>query len=179
MENIITAFKDKDAIIIDVSFNFGGYDATALTIASYFTDIPVLSHTSQVYNNSDFYNEDDVIIYPADSIRFTKPVYVLTTDISRSAAEGFAMMMDALPNVKLVGTNTLGTLSGMLGKSIGDFYTTYSNQRLINKDGDFFEVYGVKPDIELEVFIKEDVLNSHKNTVIDLIKMIEENKNSH
>lgn len=174
MQQIIKTFKNKDAIIIDVSFNFGGYDATALTIASYFTDIPVFSHTSQVYNNGEFYDEDDVIIYPADSIRFTKPVYVLMSDISRSAAEGFAMMMGALPNTKLIGTNTLGTLSGMLGKSISDFYTTYSNQRLINRDGEFYEVSGVKPDIELTVFRKANILHSHKNTVEDLIKIIAE-----
>ncbi|BFP40032.1 hypothetical protein FGF1_08770 [Flavobacteriaceae bacterium GF1] len=173
MRRIMETFQTKEAIIIDVSFNFGGYDATALTIASYFTDIPVSSHTSQVYTNGEFYDEDDVIIYPADSIRFTKPVYVLMTDISRSAAEGFAMMMGALPNAKLVGTNTLGTLSGMLGKSISDFYTTYSNQRLVNTDGEFYEVSGVTPDIELKVFRKENILHGHKNAVADLIEIIE------
>ncbi|MGD1840248.1 MAG: S41 family peptidase [Thermonemataceae bacterium] len=176
MKHIIKTFIDKEAIIIDVSFNFGGYDATALTIASYFTDTPVFSHTSQVYNNGKFYDEDDVIIYPANSKVFTKPVYVLMTDISRSAAEGFAMMMSALPNVKLVGTNTLGTLSGMLGKSIGNFYTTYSNQRLVNANGDFFEVSGVTPDIQLKVFAKNNILQSHKTAVLDLIDIIEENK---
>ncbi len=178
MQKVIETFQNKEAIIIDVSFNFGGYDATALTIASYFTDIPVWSHTSQVYNNGEFYDEDNVVVYPADSIRFTKPVYVLMTDISRSAAEGFAMMMSALPNVKLVGTNTLGTLSGMLGKSISDFYTTYSNQRLLTADGEFYEVSGVNPDIKLKIFTKDDIFQSHKNAVFNLIKTIEENKNS-
>ncbi|MEL6306065.1 MAG: S41 family peptidase, partial [Bacteroidota bacterium] len=67
MQGIIETFQNKDAIIIDVSFNFGGYDATALTIASYFTDTPVFSHTSQVYNNGEFHDEDTVVIYPADS----------------------------------------------------------------------------------------------------------------
>ncbi len=173
MQRIITSFQNKEAIIIDVSFNFGGYDASALTIASYFTDVPVFSHTSQVYNNGQFYDEDTVTIYPSNSIRFTKPVYVLMTDISRSAAEGFAMMMGALPNVKLVGSNTLGTLSGMLGKSIGNFYTTYSNQRLINANGMFYEVSGVAPDINLAVFRKENIFQSHKTAVRDLVKMIE------
>ncbi|WP_394971051.1 S41 family peptidase [uncultured Croceitalea sp.] len=178
MQNIIEIFQDKDAIVVDISFNFGGYDAAALTIASYFTDIPVLSHTSHVFNNNSFYEEDQVIVYPADSKTFTKPVYLLMTDISRSAAESFAMMMGALPNVKLIGSNTLGTLSGMLGKSIGGFYTTYSNQKLVDINGRFFEVSGVEPDIELKVFRKEDIFQSHKTAVIDLIKMIEENKNS-
>lgn len=173
MQKIIGAFQNKKAIVLDVSFNFGGYDATALTIAGYFTDMPVLSHTSQVYNNGKFHDEDVVTIYPADSTIFNKPVYVLMTDISRSAAEGFAMMMGALPNVKLVGSNTLGTLSGMLGKSIGDFYTTYSNQRLIDSDGKFYEVSGVEPDIELNVFSRENAFNGHRKAVYDIIELVE------
>ncbi|MEM1406998.1 MAG: S41 family peptidase, partial [Bacteroidota bacterium] len=116
MKHIVTVLEHKKALIIDVSFNFGGYDAAALTVASYFTDTQVFSHTSQVYNNGEFYDEDNVAVYPSDSKSFTKPVYVLMTDISRSAAESFAMMMSVLPSVKLVGTPTLGTLSGMLGK---------------------------------------------------------------
>ena len=119
-----------------------------------------------------FYTEDEVIIYPSE-ISFTKPVYVLMTDISRSAAESFAMMMDVLPNVKLVGTNTLGILSGMLGKSIGDFYTTYSNQRLVNPDGEYFEVTGVIPDIEIKVFPENDVLNGHLYAVREIISLVE------
>lgn len=179
MKKIINSLANKDAIIIDLSFNFGGYDASGLTIASYFTDKPVLAYFHEVYNNKDYYREDRVIIEPADSINYTKPVYVLMTDVSRSAAESFAMMMDALPNVKLVGTNTLGILSGMLGKSIGGFYTTSSNQRLLTVDGNFYEVTGVKPDIELKIFRKESVFQSHKIAVRDLMKMIGENKNSH
>ena len=178
MQDIMKTFEDNDAIIIDVSFNFGGYDATALTIAGYFTEVPVFSHKSQVYNNGKFYNEDDVIVRPTDSKAFTKPVYVLMTDISRSAAEGFAMMMNALPNVKLVGTNTLGTLSGMLGKSIGNFYTTYSNQRLVDKDNQFYEVSGVEPDIRLEVFPRENIFNGHRDAVDQLIGIIGEKEKS-
>ncbi len=177
MQDIIATFEYKDVIIIDISFNFGGYDATALTIASYFTDVPVLSHTSQVFHSGSFYDEDEVMVHPAESKTFTKPVYVLMTDISRSAAEGFVMMMGALPNVQLVGTNTLGTLSGMLGKSIGDFYTTYSNQKLVDPHGRSFEASGVPPDIKLSVFKKEAIFQSHKNTVNHMIKMIEESKN--
>lgn len=175
MQNIVAAFQDKKAIIIDVSFNFGGYDASCLTIASYFTDKPVTAYSSQVFYNDGFYEEDKVVVRPADSIRFTKPVYVLTTDISRSAAEGFAMMMDVLPNVTLVGTNTLGILSGMLGKSIGTYYTTFSNQRLVTSDGKFYEGNGVEPDIGIEVFPKDNIFHGHQSAVNDIVEMINKN----
>lgn len=176
MQKIIKSFADKEAIIVDVSFNFGGYDASGLTIAGYFTDDPILAYFQQVYSNGAYYNEDSVIVEPADSINYTKPVYLLMTDITRSAGESFAMMMDALPNVKLVGTNTLGTLSGMLGKSIGDFYTTSSNQRLISVDNKFYEVTGVEPAINLNVFPREHIFNGHKNAVREIIKIINSNK---
>jgi carboxyl-terminal processing protease len=179
MGNIMEALKNKDAIILDVSFNFGGYDAFGLTIASYFTDKVVHAYTSQVYNDGEFYNESEINIFPAEKGNYTKPVYLLMTDISRSAAESFAMMMNALPNVQLIGTNTLGILSGMLGKSIGPFYSTSSNQRLLTPDGTFYEVSGVEPDIKLIVFPGENVFDGHKQAIRELIAIIEKNEKSH
>jgi carboxyl-terminal processing protease len=173
MEHIISALRDKEAIIIDISFNFGGFDAASLTLASYFTGKPKLAYTSQVYNNGSFYDEAKVYIRPAEKIVYTKPVYILMTDISRSQAEGFAMTMKANSNVKLVGTNTLGILSSMLGKSIGSFYFTSSNQRLILPNGKHYEVSGVEPDIKMTVFTKENIFGGHKEAVRKTVEIIE------
>jgi len=175
-EHIITALKDKESIIVDICFNFGGYDATFLSIASFFTNRTVPAYTSQVYNNGKFYDESKVYFHPAKNITYTKPIYVLMTDISRSAAEGFAMAMKAIPNVKLAGTNTLGILSSMLGKSIGRFYSTSSNQRLLSSNGKYYEVSGVEPDIKLNVFSKENVFGGHKDAVRALMEIIEKDK---
>jgi C-terminal processing protease CtpA/Prc len=142
-------------------------------MASYFTDKPKLAYTSQVYNNGAFYDESKVHIYPADKITYTKPVYILMTDISRSQAEGFVMTMKANANVKLVGTNTLGILSTMLGKSVGSFYCTLSNQRLMLPNGKYYEVSGVEPDIRMKVFSKENILGAHKAAVRKIVEMIE------
>ena len=177
MRKAISALREKEAVIVDIGFNFGGYDATALTIAGYFTDRPVHAFTSQVFHEGAFYDEDRVTIQPSDTtIAFTKPVYLLMTDISRSAAESFAMMMDALPNVTLAGNHTLGTLSGMLGKSIGSFYTTYSNQRLVNSRGHFYEATGVTPEIPITVFPEDQVLNGHLDAVRKLAKIIDKKR---
>jgi len=172
MEHIINTLKDKEAIIIDISFNFGGFDAASLTLASYFTDKPKLAYISQVYNNGSFYDEANVYIRPADKIVYTKPVYILMTDISRSQAEVFAMKMKANANVKLAGTNTLGILSGMLGKSIGNFYSTSSNQRLLLPNGKYYEVSGVQPDIKITVFNKENIFGGHKDAVRRIVEII-------
>ena len=100
MEQIITSLKDKDALVVDVSFNFGGYDAAFLAIAGFFTDKPAFIYTSQEFNDGQFYDESKVFVYPAGKMQYTKPVYLLMTDISRSAAEGCVMAMKALPQVR-------------------------------------------------------------------------------
>lgn len=173
MSKIIKSFQDKKAVIVDVSFNFGGYDASGLTIASFFTEKKVFTYKNQVFFNGEFYNADSTFIYPSGIVSYTKPVYLVTTDISRSAAEGFAMAMKALPNVKLAGTATLGILSGMLGKSIGEFYSTCSNQRLLAPDNQYYEVKGVEPDIKMKVFYRENILKSHMNAIRELKSLIE------
>ena len=76
-------------------------------------------------------------------------------------------------NVKLVGTNTLGILSGMLGKSIGAFYCTLSNQRLMLPKGKYYEVSGVEPDIKMTVFPKENIFGGHSEAVKNVVQIIE------
>lgn len=129
MAQIMESFQDKKAIIVDVSFNFGGFDAAGLTIAGYFTEKPCEAYTAYKYQEGHLYKGTTFTVNPAPKFNFTKPVYLLTTDISRSAAESFTLQMKALPNVKTVGTNTLGILSSMLNKSIGNYHLTISNEK--------------------------------------------------
>jgi carboxyl-terminal processing protease len=173
MCEIMKSFESKKAIIIDVSFNFGGYDAAGLTISGYFTDKPTKAYTKYIFQDKNFYKGTEFLVNPSTKYQFTKPVYVLTTDISRSAAESFVMQMKSLPNVKVVGTNTLGIISDMLGKSIGDFYLTLSNEKYLTPAGDTYEGKGVDVDIKLTVFPKENMFNGHRDAVREIIKIIE------
>ena len=173
MTQIMESLKDKKAVIVDESFNFGGYDAAGLTISSYFTDKPIDVYTKYIFQNGDFVKGTTFMINPSTKFQFTKPVYLLTTDISRSAAESFAMQMKTLPNVKLVGTNTLGIISDMLGKSIGEFYLTLSNEKYLTEKGNMYEVKGVDIDIPLNVFPKDNIFNGHRDAVRQIIKIIE------
>jgi carboxyl-terminal processing protease len=157
-----------------VSFNFGGYDAAGLTIAGYFTDKPFKAFTKYTFQNGVFHEGSEFTISPSGQYNFTKPVYVLTTDITRSAAESFVMQMKALPNVKVVGTKTLGIISDMLGKTIGKYYLTVSNEKYVTPKGETYEVKGVDVDIKLTVFPKDNMFNGHRDAVRQVVKMIEE-----
>jgi carboxyl-terminal processing protease len=174
MTQIMRSFEHKKAVIVDVSFNFGGYDAAGLTISSYFTSRPVMAYTKYSFERDSFYNGSNLMIYPSANFQFTKPVFVVATDISRSAAETFVMQMKTLPNVKVVGTNTLGILSDMLGKSIGDYYLTLSNEKYVSSKGNMYETIGVAPDIKLDVFPKESMFNGHRDAILKIVSLIEQ-----
>ncbi len=173
MSEIMKAFQNKKAIIVDVSFNFGGYDAAGLTIASYFTNAPREAYTCYKFQGGKLYKGTTFKVTPASHYNFTKPVFLLTTDISRSAAESFALQMKALPNVTTVGTNTLGIFSNMLNKSIGEFMVTISNERYLTPEGKEYEVTGVNPDIPLEVFTKQNMFNGHRDAVRKVVELID------
>ena len=173
MNEIMVAFKDKSAIILDISYNFGGFDAAAFVIASYFTDRKRKVYTRQSFHQDELYNETIAHIFPSANIQFTKPVYVLISDVTRSAAEIFALQMRAIPSVQLVGDTTLGIQSGMLNKAIGSFNITLSNQRNLSPDHQIFEAVGIPPDISLELLSEQHVMNGHLVAVRDLVKLID------
>ena len=54
MRRIIRQFKNTEALIIDVSFNFGGYDASALSIARFFATDSTFAYSQEVYNDEHF-----------------------------------------------------------------------------------------------------------------------------
>ena len=174
MGEIMKAFRNKKAIIVDVGFNFGGYDAAGLTIASYFTNTQLQAYTAYKFQSGKLYKGTTFSVAPASRYNFTKPVYLLTTDISRSAAESFALQMKTLPNVTAVGTNTLGILSSMLNKSIGEFMLTISNEKYVTPDGKTYEVSGVDPDIRLDIFTKQNMFNGHQDAVKKIVNLINE-----
>jgi len=174
MSEIIKAFRNKKAILVDVGFNFGGYDAAGLTIAGYFTDTQQQAYTAYKFQGGKLYKGTTFSVAPAWRYNFTKPVFLLTTDISRSAAESFALQMKSLPNVTAVGTNTLGILSSMLNKSIGEFMLTISNESYVTPDGKTYEVSGVDPDIRLDVFTKQNMFNGHMDAVKKIVSLIDQ-----
>ena len=50
----------------------------------------------------------------------------------------------------------------------------YSNQRLVNEEGEYFEATGLEPDIPMTVFIKEDVMNGHYLAVQKIVNIIKD-----
>ena len=123
--------------------------------------------------HSDFTEPVSWYVEPGGETQFTKPIILLTSRFSQSAAETFALAMNELDHVKLLGDTTAGSYSDnpttemyngwMFSFSVGDFRAA---------DGKSYEGIGTAPDIWM-VNSKEDLLQEKDRVLekaIDLLR---------
>ncbi len=115
-----------------------------------------------------------VYIEPVEP-RYTGPVYLLTSNVTVSAAEIFTMAMRALPNVTHVGQTTRGALSDVLTKGLPNgWQVTLSNEIYLDNAGNAWEGRGVPPTIAIDVFDEKtgEAPRTHLQAVRSIIDRI-------
>jgi carboxyl-terminal processing protease len=161
LEEMLVAFRDKRAILLDLTHNQGGFDAAGDLIAGRFADRarPVL--TVQPFRTADA-NAETVTVVPSARTRFTKPVFVLTSEVTVSAGEGLVAMLRAFPHVTHIGQRTRGYLSGILNKPLSaSLAVSVTNQVIRTPDGHAYEASGISPQIAVDVFPADNVLGGY------------------
>lgn len=148
----MTFLADTDALIIDLRRNGGGEPTMVALVTSY------LYGSEPVHLNSLYFRRGDrtqqfwtLPFVPGKRFGQTKPVYVLTSRDTFSAAEEFTYNLKNLKRATIVGEVTGG------GAHPGDeyrlaehFYMFIPNGRAINPISKTnWEGVGVKPDIEV------------------------------
>ncbi len=150
-----------ERLIVDVAMNGGGSDAAALMVASYFADQrrKVLTYETRHGNRQDlFLSAASALGADNGAHRESRPVYLLTSEITASAAESFVLIMRAFPHVTQVGGATRGGLSSLLPKPFaGGLRLTLAYQRVLDAEGSLFEGQGVPPNRPLDLFPDDDV----------------------
>ncbi|MEM8963192.1 MAG: S41 family peptidase, partial [Acidobacteriota bacterium] len=159
-------FSAVSRIIVDVAMNGGGSDAAAQIVASYFADRrrPVLRYEVEGAPTR------EIVVSPrADGER--RPILLLTSEVTASAAESFVLMMRAFPHVTQVGGATRGGLSSLLPKPFPNgFRVTFSYQRVLDAEGNLFEGMGVPPERPVELFPDTDVHGGFAAALSELSK---------
>ncbi len=161
LDEAINELADTDAMIIDVSFNGGGSDFFSMEIASHFADQRRLGFSKWPATEKQFHQ--DRFVAPRTEVdqqgaMYLKPVYLVTNDLTASAAEIFIMCMRAFPQVKTVGLYTEGALSDILPKSLPNGWELgLSNEIYTDHEGKCHEGPGVPPDFEMEIFNHNDI----------------------
>ncbi|WP_422860888.1 S41 family peptidase [Flagellimonas sp. S174] len=181
MKMAMNDLKNMDAIILDLRFNGGGQDLVSLELLSWFNDTPkLIAHESLVYNGGE--SPQGNIILPANEAAFTKPVYLLTSKQTGSAAEVCAMASMTLPHATRIGMPTMGALSTALEKKLPNGWDfAISNEYYRTPSGQMYENKGIPVDIEIpypkdrQIFFRGvlDSLIRDKESILQVIKHFE------
>jgi hypothetical protein len=144
--------NNTDALIIDLRNNYGGNGFMVTEMLSYFFDARTyIGKTFDRIENTwtDIYTENSK--KKTRGLLFDKPVYVITSKETFSAAESFAYTLKHSRNAVIIGENTKGgahlTRSFSLGNGFVGFipYSRSENSRT----GTDWEGTGVIPDISV------------------------------
>jgi hypothetical protein len=100
----MASVNNVDALIVDLRDNGGGFGDTALQIAGYLFDRPAYLYDPRPHSPVPTHTASPI---PANKL-VDKPVYILTSSRTQSAAEYFVYNLKMLKRATLVGERTAG-----------------------------------------------------------------------
>ena len=167
MKSVLADIINTDALIIDVRINDGGWDPVGLAIANHFTDqsIPAFSKYTHTFGGNKDYIK--AMFRPATSSPYLKPIAVLASENTASAAEVFLIAMSALPHATIMGETSRGIMADSLYKSLpNNWKFTIPNAFFIDINGNKYEVTGVPPQISAPTDFSE-LFDQEKDSAIE------------
>lgn len=174
LDEAMTAFAGASAVIVDVSDNRGGYDVIARRIAARFADRRRVVGSKVAVGGDGA--AQTLFIAPSERPRYFGPVWLLTSQVTVSAGETFALSMRALPNVRQAGETTRGALSDQLQKPMsGGWRFALPAEVHRGADGAVVEGRGIVPQVPIAVFPPGDPPNDpqgHARALDHLLDLI-------
>ncbi|WP_027834914.1 S41 family peptidase [Maritalea myrionectae] len=150
VDKILQRHQDKKTLVIDVRANLGGHDTAGLVVAGHFTSQVQKVFEKNVWHRGEYIELSDIAIEPQTDTPFAGDIYVLTSGLTISAAETFALAMAQLDQVQLVGEPTNGMLSDQFFAVLPNgWIATLSNEQYLSADGVQYEAVGVPVDIKV------------------------------
>lgn len=143
----MAAVNDAEALILDLRDNGGGIGETALQIASYLFDRPAFMFDPRPNSRVPSHTT------PVATSRLTdKPVYILTSSTTQSAAEYFTYNLKMHNRVTIVGERTAGAQHSGVFHPIGDHFGIAIQEEPpppspFHVKG--WEVIGIEPDVRV------------------------------
>ena len=143
----MASLNDVVALIIDLRDNGGGFGETALQIAGYLFDRPAFMFDPRPDSPVPSRTASPV----SGNTLADKPVYVLTSSRTQSAAEYFAYNLKMLKRATIVGETTAGRQHSGRFHRIDDHFGM-GIQEVAPPDNPYlvkgWEVIGVEPDVK-------------------------------
>lgn len=152
LDLILDSFRNHKAIILDIRFNGGGMDKLAFELAERFVDQKKIGYYRQARTGGyDNLSDPEPFYLLPDGIRIIdKPVILLTSSKTASAADVCSMLFKDIPNVTLIGETTYGIFSDVLSKSLPNGWQfLLSNEKYSSADWKYYEQIGIAPDVNI------------------------------
>jgi C-terminal processing protease CtpA/Prc len=168
--------EKSSSLILDVRENGGGSSGTGYAVLAYLTDRPFLDSRACTRDyrptfrawgrNEKLYCMEPDGIQPRSSKPYTKPVAVLTSARTFSAAEDFAVAFDGMKRGKIVGEATGGSTGQPLSFPLpGGGSARVCTKHDTYPDGKEFVGVGVQPNIVVHPTIAD--FRSDRDTVLE------------
>lgn len=174
MSEVMDSLSTRNGLIIDVRLNGGGYDKIAYNIAGYFADKKRVGHHKKTrIKGSDKYTKlETTYLIPQSKKSFRKPIILLTSDWTVSAADVFVMAMKEIPGVKIVGDNTSGFFSDMYEFKLSNkWQVSLSHQKYFDAAMKNHEKLGVEPNIKL-LNTKANLIDNNDPLLIKALELL-------
>lgn len=167
LDRALRDLADSEALVIDVRFNGGGQDAVSFEILSRFLPDSLQVATQKLKYGDNRFTEPQRLWVRGVGKPYTKPLFILTSRQTGSAAEAFAIASMAMVNARRIGTPTSGALSTALEKTLPNGWVySISNEIYMDTGGVSYEYNGVPVDYPLEYL--EDRQAFFRSVVNDL-----------
>ncbi|MTI29505.1 S41 family peptidase, partial [Xanthovirga aplysinae] len=149
MDKIMDDLADMNSIIIDLRFNGGGQDAVSFEILRRFVTQKQKIATQKLKYGNQF--SPTLPLYINGTTKaYSKPVYLLTSQQTGSAAEAFAIATMSMKNIKRIGSPTSGAMSTALEKILPNGWAfSISNEVYMDVQGNGYENKGIPVDYDL------------------------------
>jgi carboxyl-terminal processing protease len=160
LDQAVADLSQHRVLIVDVRLNGGGFDRAGMLLCERLIDRPRTVFRKKARLRGGFTEPQLLTLAPSLGPRFLKPVFLLTSSLTLSAGEVFALAMSALPTVTVLGEPTQGILSDNLFHRLpSGWEVSLSNEVYETLDGRCFEAAGVPPASELPTLGAADLLS--------------------
>jgi len=154
MDDVLSEIGHHKAIILDLRNNFGGDDLTGEAIAGRFADGEHFIYTVQERNGPNHHNFAEKKEYYTKKVgkeHFSKPLIVLTDQLTVSAAEILLLHLKSFEQVTQIGDTTAGDFSdvGMRRFLPNGWQYQYSIMMFLLPDGSSLDGIGHQPDVQV------------------------------
>lgn len=168
-----------NGLVVDLRTNGGGSDLFGLALARRLASQSHVAYEVRARVNpsdpGEFSPTETVMVQPSGRPGFAGPVAVLIGRDTVSAGETAAMALRVQPDVTVIGEPSQGAFSSVLNHFLPNGWLLgLPNEHYLTESGERFDVVGIPPDVETDVFSSADLAAGRDSALDAALELLSE-----